>query len=277
MNQYYYNIDVYHSRRRRIGRIRPLCILKIAIFNALLFSAIILSSDLVKVQSLSTSSSWLVTRSLSFRGKTRSSCQFKSSFDINHKNFCGQCHNNNFNKNIIKPNINNNIRRWNSDLSLMPMDMDHAIQMIPTDAAGVISGSIDTIHHAFSTFSHTILADNAPVAAVQQPVLSISPEEGSIGHDIFIFLIASVFIVPFCKLLDVPPVLGFLLIGCILGPHGFQLFSNSEQDIELGMLETSELIYAYIRIYILFSFSFTDFEGRVSHSIIYFSTLNFSR
>ncbi|OEU19828.1 Na_H_Exchanger-domain-containing protein, partial [Fragilariopsis cylindrus CCMP1102] len=55
-----------------------------------------------------------------------------------------------------------------------------------------------------------------------------------IGHDIFIFLIASVFIVPFCKLLDVPPVLGFLLIGCILGPHGFQLFSNSEQDIELG-------------------------------------------
>ena len=117
----------------------------------------------------------------------------------------------------------------------MPMDMDHAIQMIPADAAGVISGSIDTIHHAFNTFSHTILADNAPVAAVQQPVLSISPEEGSIGHDIFIFLIASVFIVPFCKLLDIPPVLGFLLIGCILGPHGFQLFSNSEQDIELGM------------------------------------------
>jgi len=53
-----------------------------------------------------------------------------------------------------------------------------------------------------------------------------------LGHDIFVFLAASVFVVPFCKALKVTPVLGFLAMGCLIGPFGGGfIISNSEADI----------------------------------------------
>ena len=56
----------------------------------------------------------------------------------------------------------------------------------------------------------------------------------SLGHDLITFLAASVLVVPVSKFLKVTPVLGFLVLGCAIGPYGLGLFSNTEADIELG-------------------------------------------
>eukprot|EP00962_Isochrysis_galbana_P030327 scaffold9828_cov105-Isochrysis_galbana.AAC.1 len=56
----------------------------------------------------------------------------------------------------------------------------------------------------------------------------------SIGHDLLIFLTASVLVTPTCKVLKITPILGYLIAGCILGPHGLDVFSNSQADLELG-------------------------------------------
>jgi Kef-type K+ transport system membrane component KefB/voltage-gated potassium channel Kch len=56
----------------------------------------------------------------------------------------------------------------------------------------------------------------------------------SLGRDIFTFLAASVVVVPLSRALNVTPVLGFLAVGCAIGPFGFQIFANSEADLQLG-------------------------------------------
>uniref|UniRef100_A0A7R9ZDG1 Calmodulin n=1 Tax=Pseudictyota dubia TaxID=2749911 RepID=A0A7R9ZDG1_9STRA len=56
----------------------------------------------------------------------------------------------------------------------------------------------------------------------------------SLGRDIFTFLAATVAVVPLSRYFGVTPVLGFLAAGCLLGPHGLQMFANSEADVELG-------------------------------------------
>ena len=56
----------------------------------------------------------------------------------------------------------------------------------------------------------------------------------ALGSDIFTFLAASVVVVPLSKYLNVTPVLGFLALGCAIGPYGLGLFSNSEADLQLG-------------------------------------------
>ena len=52
--------------------------------------------------------------------------------------------------------------------------------------------------------------------------------------DIFTFLAASVLVVPLSRTLNITPVLGFLVLGCAIGPYGLSLFSNSEADTLLG-------------------------------------------
>lgn len=56
----------------------------------------------------------------------------------------------------------------------------------------------------------------------------------SLGYDLLVFLTASVFVTPICKALNVTPILGYLVIGAILGPHGMDVFANSKADVELG-------------------------------------------
>ena len=56
----------------------------------------------------------------------------------------------------------------------------------------------------------------------------------SLGSDIFTFLAASVLVVPLSRVLNVTPVLGFLALGCAIGPYGLGFFSNSEADLQLG-------------------------------------------
>lgn len=56
----------------------------------------------------------------------------------------------------------------------------------------------------------------------------------TLGHDLLIFLTAAVCVVPLARTLNISPILAYLLVGGILGPHGMGLFSNAEADVELG-------------------------------------------
>lgn len=56
----------------------------------------------------------------------------------------------------------------------------------------------------------------------------------SLGRDLLVFLAASVFVTPVSKKVGITPILGYLLIGALLGPHGLDMFANSEADLELG-------------------------------------------
>jgi Kef-type K+ transport system membrane component KefB len=69
---------------------------------------------------------------------------------------------------------------------------------------------------------------------------SAVPEEatrlvlGSLGGDILIFLAASVIVTTLANALKVTPILGYLIIGAILGPNGLDIFSNAQAGVELG-------------------------------------------
>lgn len=70
----------------------------------------------------------------------------------------------------------------------------------------------------------------AVVAVADASTISLD----AFGRDIFTFLAASVLVVPLSRYLDVTPVLGFLALGCAIGPYGLGVFSNSEADLQLG-------------------------------------------
>ena len=110
-----------------------------------------------------------------------------------------------------------------SALSISPMD--------------IISG--ETITSSLSTL-HDMWITNAAAESVSQA----APDAfGSLGHDIFVFLTASVIVVPLCKYLNISSVLGFLAVGCLIGPYGLEIFSNSESDIQLGDLGILFLLF----------------------------------
>lgn len=87
-------------------------------------------------------------------------------------------------------------------------------------------------HDILSSLPSLEIANNAATAA------EALVEEGSaleaLGQDIFTFLVASVAVVPLSRKLNISPVLGFLAVGCAIGPFGVELFSNTEADLELG-------------------------------------------
>lgn len=56
----------------------------------------------------------------------------------------------------------------------------------------------------------------------------------SLGYDLLVFLAAAVVVTPLSKALNITPILGYLILGAILGPHALDLFANSKADVELG-------------------------------------------
>eukprot|EP00566_Odontella_aurita_P007367 CAMPEP_0113545448 /NCGR_PEP_ID=MMETSP0015_2-20120614/11266_1 /TAXON_ID=2838 /ORGANISM="Odontella" /LENGTH=740 /DNA_ID=CAMNT_0000445813 /DNA_START=579 /DNA_END=2802 /DNA_ORIENTATION=- /assembly_acc=CAM_ASM_000160 len=56
----------------------------------------------------------------------------------------------------------------------------------------------------------------------------------SIGRDILVFLGVTVLVTPIAKAIKITPILGYLVMGAFLGPHGLDVFSNSQADVELG-------------------------------------------
>ena len=86
----------------------------------------------------------------------------------------------------------------------------------------------------------TYVADTATtLVAAAEATVSLD----ALGNDIFIFLAASVLVVPVCRQLNVTPVLGFLALGCAIGPYGLGLFGNSEADLQLGDLGIVFLLF----------------------------------
>lgn len=65
----------------------------------------------------------------------------------------------------------------------------------------------------------------------------------ALGSDVFTFLIASVLVVPFSRLVGVNQTLVFLIVGCILGPYGLSFFSASEANYELGDIGIDFLLF----------------------------------
>ena len=57
---------------------------------------------------------------------------------------------------------------------------------------------------------------------------------GSLGQDVLIFLAASVLVTTIANAVRVTPILGYLVIGALLGPNGLDVFSNSQAGVELG-------------------------------------------
>jgi hypothetical protein len=129
-----------------------------------------------------------------------------------------------------------------------------AMTAIPT------AESMDTFHNAIasvslfsSSLSHSIVADAA------QAMAPTPTAEGALGRDIFTFLIVSVIVVPLCKSFKITPVLGFLLVGCAIGPYGLHMFSNNEADIELGDFGI---------LFLLFNEGLSLSPGEIAHSVV---------
>lgn len=73
----------------------------------------------------------------------------------------------------------------------------------------------------------------------QNSASSVPAEEtrevlGSMGADVLIFLAASVLVTTLANALNVTPILGYLVVGAILGPNGLDIFSNTQAGVELG-------------------------------------------
>lgn len=91
----------------------------------------------------------------------------------------------------------------------------------------------------FDNFA-TQLRNNLDIGGALNQDLGNIPEQEtslvleSIGRDFFIFLAASVVVTPLADIIGVTPILGYLLLGAWLGPHGADLFANSKADVELG-------------------------------------------
>jgi Kef-type K+ transport system membrane component KefB len=127
-----------------------------------------------------------------------------------------------------------------------------------TDFAVPLAHGWDALSHALASSTTTtassaaISISNPPswtnllpsVPSIQQmphvnslPVPVESAKDATVnalGHDVLTFLAASVVVVPLSRFLGVTPVLTFLVAGCLLGPYGLGVFSNTEADLELG-------------------------------------------
>ncbi|KAG7369131.1 glutathione-regulated potassium-efflux system protein [Nitzschia inconspicua] len=131
---------------------------------------------------------------------------------------------------------NNSLKRCNHSNDRSHPMRDTRLKLMDSMDISSAPISIDSIHLAITSFSHSF--SHYLIADATQSLTQLSPPatgmEGSLGRDIFTFLVASVVVVPLCKSLNITPVLGFLLVGCIIGPYGMQMFSNTETDIQLG-------------------------------------------
>jgi Kef-type K+ transport system membrane component KefB len=112
-----------------------------------------------------------------------------------------------------------------------------ALPDIPTN---VLAGLPEMLHTLpFSDFGQNLFDELDVGGALNRDVGNV-PEAAtsmvlaSIGRDLLVFLAASVVVTPIANLVGITPILGYLLIGALLGPHGLDVFANSKADVELG-------------------------------------------
>lgn len=99
--------------------------------------------------------------------------------------------------------------------------------------------SLSTSNSAASTATSAgLLATDTNVDSASVEQLKVLLEEESLsnlGHDILIFLAAAVVAEPLGKILNVTPVLLYLLFGAVAGPYGLSIFtSGTEVNSEIG-------------------------------------------
>ena len=121
-----------------------------------------------------------------------------------------------------------------SSLHAMPPDAIHSVSQVAASLSGMLPQNIP-----FSDLGKQ-LSDSLDIGSSLSREVSSIPEVTtdivleSLGYDVLVFLAASVVVTPLSKLLNITPILGYLILGAILGPHGLDLFSNSKADVELG-------------------------------------------
>lgn len=105
--------------------------------------------------------------------------------------------------------------------------------------------SVDRAAISTTIAATSVLSPQAIVNGILPATTSVAAADAasSLGSDVLLFLVASVVIVPACKLLKIPPVLGFLLVGCAIGPYGMQMFTDDASDLELGDLGILFLLF----------------------------------
>lgn len=92
----------------------------------------------------------------------------------------------------------------------------------------------------FADFSQSLFNELDIGSALEDIDGNIIDEEATgavletIGQDLLIFLAASVVVTPLSNTLGISTILGYLIVGALLGPHGLDVFSNSKVDVELG-------------------------------------------
>jgi len=110
-------------------------------------------------------------------------------------------------------------------LSSNPLDLAH----LPfEELSRSLSDALDT-GAGFLTDSGTLSNGRASV-----PVAETTLVLNSMGHDLLLFLAASVAVTLGSTALGTSPILGYLFAGALLGPHGLDLFANEKADVELG-------------------------------------------
>ena len=72
------------------------------------------------------------------------------------------------------------------------------------------------------------------MASMNIPEAETSAVLESMGQDLLIFLTSSVLVTLVSNSIGISPILGYLVAGALLGPHGLDVFSNAKADVELG-------------------------------------------
>jgi len=96
------------------------------------------------------------------------------------------------------------------------------------------SAQIPFDNYAKDLFNEMDIGGSLEFTTNQIPEDQTSMVLDSIGRDLLVFLAASVVVTPFSKALKITPILGYLILGAILGPHALNIFSNTKADVELG-------------------------------------------
>ncbi|KAL7526417.1 hypothetical protein ACHAWF_001760, partial [Thalassiosira exigua] len=78
------------------------------------------------------------------------------------------------------------------------------------------------------------LFDSESVGRSSVPEVETSIVLESVGRDLLLFLFSSVAVTLASAASGTSPILGYLVAGALLGPHGWAVFSNAKADVELG-------------------------------------------
>jgi Kef-type K+ transport system membrane component KefB/voltage-gated potassium channel Kch len=124
---------------------------------------------------------------------------------------------------------------------MMMIDPSHFVVDITSSPTTALTSLLATTSESVSTMPLATTA--AATTSTLMSSMDAASAATSLGNDFLLFLVASVVVVPICKSLKIPPVLGFLLVGCVIGPYGMKMFTNNEGDLELGDLGILFLLF----------------------------------